>query len=177
MKKAVLLLLVAAAVGVAAFMGIANYFKQKQISTRIRDLGGMLNNVSGSTMTALDRTIWAGIMPPGDIDYPADEFVDGETHGRQEWFTRWQDLSSEGGGKLVRVVEDFKIEDPPTSSRYAGLDATTTTWTWHIGVPGEWGEKVPMRAIWVYEHQDYRIALLQAGPRREVPDSPPANPR
>ena len=177
MKKAVLLLLVAAAVGVAAFMGIANYFKQKQIATRIRDLGGMLNNVSGSTMTALDRNFWAGMMAPGDIDIPADEFVEGQTHGRQEWFTKWQELSSEGSGKLVRVIEDFKIEEPPTHSRYAGLDATATSWTWHIGVPGQWGERVPMRAIWVYEQQDYRIALLQEGVPKEVPDAPPANPR
>lgn len=177
MKKVVLLLLVAAAVGVAAFMAIANYFKEKQIATRIRDLGGMLNNVSGSTMVALDRNFWAGMMPPGEVDVPADEYVEGQTLGRIEWLQKWGDISSEGGGKMVRIVEDFQIGEPPANTRYAGLGATTTTWTWYIGVPGEWGEKIKMRAIWVYEQQDYRIALLQELDRQEVPEAPPANPR
>jgi len=176
MKKAVLLLLVAAVVGTAGFMAMVNYFKGKQIESRVNELAGLIRNMSGATQTALDRNWWAGEMPPTEYDFDPSEFIDGVSMGRQEWLRHWEDDAASGGGNLVRVVEDLVIGDTLREEKWAGQDATPVTWTWHQGVPGEWGERVKMRAVFVSETQDWRIRLLEFHGRTEA-DPPVVDPK
>ena len=60
---------------------------------------------------------------------------------------------------------------------FKGHDAIPTTWTWHQGVPGEWGERVHMSAIWLYENDQWKIARLEELSKTLNVEPPTLDPR
>lgn len=161
MKKVVLLILVACVAGTAAFMFAANYFAKQQIESRLRELGKKIRYMGESDRTGLSRNWWATMMPPTDDVIPEAEYRADRTHGRHEWFSAWVALGQEAGGKLECNVENLVIGESVSDARFNGATAVPVTWTWHRGVPGGWGERVAMSAMFVYEADLWKIARLE----------------
>ncbi len=177
MKKVLLLIVVAAALGTGVFLFIAKHFKQQQIESRVNELGALIRTCSGATRVPLERNWWAGSMAPAEVDIPQADYKPGVSFGRQEWFGMWQELASEAGSNMVRKIEDLQVGAVLPDLRAAGVDPTPVTWTWHQGVPGEWGERINMGSLWVYEHADWKISRLELLSRTENVEPPVADPK
>lgn len=161
MKKAFLLFLVAAIAGVAAFMFAADAFARQAIESRLRELGHKLQHMGEHERTPLNRRWWSKKMPANEDEIPEGKYRPGETFGSREWFARWVLLSEEASGRLEHQIEQFEMGEAVSGAPYDDVTAIPVTWTWYRGVPGEWGERIRMKAVFTYEEDLWKIAWLE----------------
>lgn len=160
-KKVFLLILVAAAGGVAAFLFISERFAQQQLRTAVAELAG---NLSPGDMqffnTALDRRWFHDRMPPHGDD---------KAWGREEWKDEWKANMGEAGFR--RHVVETKVLEAVDDPLYPGGRTVETEWL--IGVPGQWGTTIRYRMIWIHDQGDWKLARLQETGRTEGASPPP----